>query len=198
VRHCILQAAVRQTSTSRPTTRHPVVLWTADDPEECGWTLNPMRNRAETALPRSSPSPHLCASPRVTSSALQVMSWACSPRRTMTFRPGRQSSAYSPLSEPLPRSRLSALEDASRCLRQIRCQTEAQNRMQSYRNSPFGGQRSKVWNRRNLSFHHGLVAARGRMLSSVRPWMRHDDSRRPVWEFADRVQITQSVLEALW
>ena len=44
----------------------------------------------------------------------------------------------------------------------------------------------------------GVVAARGRMLSSVRPWMRHDDSRRPVWEFADRVQITHSVLEAQW
>ena len=36
------------------------------------------------------------------------------------------------------------------------------------------------------------------MLSCVRPWMRHDDSRRPVWEFADRVHITQSVLEAQW
>ena len=44
----------------------------------------------------------------------------------------------------------------------------------------------------------GIVAARGRMLSSVRPLMRQDDSRRPVWEFADRVQITQSVLEAQW
>jgi hypothetical protein len=44
----------------------------------------------------------------------------------------------------------------------------------------------------------GIVAARGRMLSSVRPVMRQDDSRRPVWEFADWVQITQSVLEALW
>ena len=41
-----------------------------------------------------------------------------------------------------------------------------------------------------------VVAARGRMLSSVRPLMRQDDSRRPVWEFADRVQITRSVLEA--
>src|SRR5215469_2554749 len=38
--------------------------------------------------------------------------------------------------------------------------------------------------------------ARGRMLSSVRPLMRQEDSRRPVWEFADRVQITRSVLEA--
>jgi hypothetical protein len=28
--------------------------------------------------------------------------------------------------------------------------------------------------------------------------MRREDSRRPVWEFADRVQITQSVLEAQW
>jgi hypothetical protein len=44
----------------------------------------------------------------------------------------------------------------------------------------------------------GIVAARGRMLSSVRPLMRQEDSRRPVWEFADRVQITQSVLEAQW
>jgi hypothetical protein len=44
----------------------------------------------------------------------------------------------------------------------------------------------------------GIVVARGRMLSSVRPLMRQEDSRRPVWEFADRVQITQSVLEALW
>jgi hypothetical protein len=44
----------------------------------------------------------------------------------------------------------------------------------------------------------GVVAARGRMLSSVRPLMRQDDSRRPVWEFADRVHITQSVLEAQW
>jgi hypothetical protein len=44
----------------------------------------------------------------------------------------------------------------------------------------------------------GVVVARGRMLSSVRPLMRQEDSRRPVWEFADRVQITQSVLEALW
>jgi len=39
----------------------------------------------------------------------------------------------------------------------------------------------------------GIVAARGRMLSSVRPVMRQDDRRRPVWEFADRVQITHSV-----
>src|SRR6201997_4306612 len=44
----------------------------------------------------------------------------------------------------------------------------------------------------------GVVVARGRMLSSVRPLMRQDDSRRPVWEFADRVQITHSVLEAQW
>ena len=44
----------------------------------------------------------------------------------------------------------------------------------------------------------GVVAARGRMLSSVRPWMRREDSRRPVWEFAARVQITRSVLEAQW
>jgi hypothetical protein len=36
------------------------------------------------------------------------------------------------------------------------------------------------------------------MLSSVRPLTRQEDSRRPVWEFADQVQITQSVLEALW
>ena len=42
----------------------------------------------------------------------------------------------------------------------------------------------------------GIVAARGRMLSFVRPWMRQEHSRRPVWEFADRVQITRSVLEA--
>ena len=41
----------------------------------------------------------------------------------------------------------------------------------------------------------GIVVARGRMLSSVRPSMRQEHSRRPVWEFADRVQITQSVLE---
>src|SRR5215471_11865299 len=44
----------------------------------------------------------------------------------------------------------------------------------------------------------GVVVARGRMLSSVRPLMRQGDSRRPVWEFADRVQITHSVLEAQW
>src|SRR5215831_13540009 len=44
----------------------------------------------------------------------------------------------------------------------------------------------------------GVVVARGRMLSSVRPLMRQDDRRRPVWEFADRVHITQSVLEAQW
>jgi len=44
----------------------------------------------------------------------------------------------------------------------------------------------------------GVVVARGRMLSSVRPSMRQEDSRRPVWEFADRVQITRSVLEAQW
>ena len=44
----------------------------------------------------------------------------------------------------------------------------------------------------------GVVVARGRMLSSVRPLMRQEDSRRPVWEFADRVQITRSVLEAQW
>src|SRR6516164_7292762 len=44
----------------------------------------------------------------------------------------------------------------------------------------------------------GVVVARGRMLSSVRPLMRHEDSRRPVWEFADWVQITRSVLEAQW
>jgi hypothetical protein len=42
------------------------------------------------------------------------------------------------------------------------------------------------------------VVARGRMLPSVRPPMRQEDSRRPVWEFADRVQFTPSVLEALW
>ena len=30
----------------------------------------------------------------------------------------------------------------------------------------------------------GVAVARGRMLSSVRPLMRQDDSRRPVWEFA--------------
>jgi len=28
--------------------------------------------------------------------------------------------------------------------------------------------------------------------------MRQEHSRRPVWEFADRVQITRSVLEAPW
>src|SRR5437868_1540128 len=44
----------------------------------------------------------------------------------------------------------------------------------------------------------GIVVARGRMLSSVQPLLRQDDSRRPVWEFADQVQITVSVLEALW
>ena len=33
-----------------------------------------------------------------------------------------------------------------------------------------------------------IVAARGRMLSSVRPVMQQEDSRRPVWEFADRVR----------
>src|ERR1700760_1420186 len=44
----------------------------------------------------------------------------------------------------------------------------------------------------------GVVVARGRMLSSLRPMMRQEDSRRPVWEFADRVQITPSVLEAQW
>jgi hypothetical protein len=44
----------------------------------------------------------------------------------------------------------------------------------------------------------GVVVARGRMLSSVRPLMRQEDSRRPVREFADWVQITQSVLEAQW
>lgn len=36
----------------------------------------------------------------------------------------------------------------------------------------------------------GIVVARGRMLSSVRPSMRQEDSRRPVWEFADWIQIT--------
>jgi hypothetical protein len=30
------------------------------------------------------------------------------------------------------------------------------------------------------------------MPSSVRPSMRQKDSRRPVWEFADQVQITQA------
>jgi len=44
----------------------------------------------------------------------------------------------------------------------------------------------------------GVVVARGRMLSSVRPLMRQEHSRRPVWEFADWVQITRSVLEAQW
>ena len=44
----------------------------------------------------------------------------------------------------------------------------------------------------------GAVVLRGRMLSSVRPLMRQEDSRRPVWEFVDRVQITRSVLEAQW
>jgi hypothetical protein len=37
-----------------------------------------------------------------------------------------------------------------------------------------------------------LGVARGRMLSSVRPLTRQEDSRRPVWEFADQVQITRS------
>jgi hypothetical protein len=31
----------------------------------------------------------------------------------------------------------------------------------------------------------GIVPAHDRMLSSVRPVMRQEDSRRPVWEFAD-------------
>src|SRR5215469_13505111 len=44
----------------------------------------------------------------------------------------------------------------------------------------------------------GVVVARGRMLSSVRPLMRQEVSRQPVWEFADRVHITRSVLEAQW
>src|SRR6516165_1607254 len=44
----------------------------------------------------------------------------------------------------------------------------------------------------------GVVVARGRMLSCVRPVIRQEDSRRPVWEFADRVEITHSVLEAQW
>src|ERR1700758_4171922 len=44
----------------------------------------------------------------------------------------------------------------------------------------------------------GIVAARGRMLSSVRPSMRQENSRRPVWEVADRVQINRSVLETQW
>src|SRR5215813_11754147 len=44
----------------------------------------------------------------------------------------------------------------------------------------------------------GIAVAGGRMLSSVRPLMRQEDSRRPVWEFADQVQITRSVLGALW
>jgi hypothetical protein len=44
----------------------------------------------------------------------------------------------------------------------------------------------------------GIAVARGRMLSSVRPSMRQEGSRRPVWEFAGWVQITLSVLEALW
>jgi len=43
----------------------------------------------------------------------------------------------------------------------------------------------------------GVVAARGRMLSSVRPLMRQVDSRRPVWEFAAWAQITQSVPEGI-
>jgi hypothetical protein len=51
-----------------------------------------------------------------------------------------------------------------------------------------------LWARENV----GVVVARSRMLSSVRPLMRQEDSRRPVWEFADRVQITHSVLEAQW
>jgi hypothetical protein len=38
----------------------------------------------------------------------------------------------------------------------------------------------------------GSLLARGRMLSSVRPLMRQNDGRRPVWEFADQVQITQA------
>src|SRR6478736_197855 len=64
----ILSAALHVTGRGTPDlyqpayTRHPVVLWTADDPEECGWTSNPMRNQTETALPRSSPSPHRSAS----------------------------------------------------------------------------------------------------------------------------------------
>lgn len=40
-----------------------------------------------------------------------------------------------------------------------------------------------------------IVAARSRMLPSVRPSMRQGDSRWPVWEFADRVQITWACLK---
>jgi hypothetical protein len=43
----------------------------------------------------------------------------------------------------------------------------------------------------------GIVVARGRMVICP-AFAAAEDSRRPVWEFTDRVQITRSVLEALW
>src|SRR6516165_5010417 len=63
---------------------------------------------------------------------------------------------------------------------------------------PVGGRHPSVDAPFQARENVGIVAARGRMLSSVRPLMRQEDSRRPVWEFADWVQITRSVLEAQW
>src|SRR5438874_1297411 len=42
----------------------------------------------------------------------------------------------------------------------------------------------------------GIAVARGRMLPSVRPPMRQEDSRRPVWEFADRPSALASLPSA--
>jgi len=70
-------------------------------------------------------------------------------------------------------------------------------------NGGFHVRRSKIGNIGLSHFHlwtppsrqgkrSGSLLARGRMLSSVRPLMRQNDGRRPVWEFADQVQITQA------
>src|SRR5215471_15552314 len=75
-----------------------------------------------------------------------------------------------------------------------RCSMASLPRADSGRRSPF-----HLWTPPSRQGKNvGVVAAHGRMLSSVRPLMRQEDSRRPVWEFAGRVQITQSVLEAQW
>src|SRR5215471_13235177 len=65
--------------------------------------------------------------------------------------------------------------------------------------------RHSPWLRRTSAFHLWTPPFRqGKTLGSLLRvvgcchLMRREDSRRPVWEFADRVQITRSVLEAQW
>ena len=89
---------------------------------------------------------------------------------------------------------LSLLESQKGYRRTIKDRHLDQASQRRHKGGLFDCHRAPLYARENV----WLGVARGRMLSSVRPSMRQEDSRRPVWEFADRVQITRSVLEALW